>query len=376
MANFESGPGKGQSRASHLLSRRRLIAMACLLALVGVGLYLLTHPGRSLEERLRVIDAAYAIPDEENAAGAYIKLARECLRSPWVFSPMPPTNPSPAAPRPPWRSDDELQAAKWLEDCQSVIDSLMDIGRKPNCRFSVVDVRGEAGQPSFAARQWSLLLLRAANDDLGAGRTAGLEKLLGVLRLAQHFRTQINPLDSSAGRFILVSGLQRVDRLIMTEQVPTEWLTQLEAALPPAERGWTGNDTQMEAVKWLYEQQREHPSTIKRLTGVLARVSESRLNRRIDLMEVGRCRASRVLLTLRRYRNETGVWPKGLREIESRVSPEVLIDPLTGRPFVYRLTDRGVLLYSVGWNHIDQGGSSDDDCFWPLSQRWAGTVKY
>jgi len=362
MAHPEPEQKKGAPGKGRLITGRRLVVAACLLALAAAALVLLLRPSPSVEKRLRAIDAAYAIPEGENAAGAYMKLARECLRSPQVFSPMP-KNPSTVTPRPPWRNDGELQAAKWLEDRQSVIDSLMDIGRKPKCWFSVVEARRESR--SFAAQQWSLLLLRAADYDLGEGRTdAGLEKLLGMLRLARHFRTQISPSDSRDGRVILVQSLQRLGRLAVTEEVPLEWLTRFEAALPPAQAGWTGNDTQMEAIKRLYEQQRER-STLKRLTDILIRPSESRLTRRLHLMEVGWCRATRVLLALRRYRNETGTWPKSLREIEDGVSPEVLIDPLTGKPFIYRLTDDGVLLYSVGWNHVDESGGGDDTSFWP-----------
>jgi hypothetical protein len=36
-------------------------------------------------------------------------------------------------------------------------------------------------------------------------------------------------------------------------------------------------------------------------------------------------------------------------------------DPFSGKPLVYRLTDEGFRLYSVGPNGVDDGGKSCDD---------------
>jgi hypothetical protein len=77
-----------------------------------------------------------------------------------------------------------------------------------------------------------------------------------------------------------------------------------------------------------------------------------------------------LLLALRRHKNEASTWPGNLREIESGVSPEALIDPLTKKPFMYRSTGDSLILYDVGPNGIDEGGESGDDYrFWPSSQR-------
>ncbi|MBN1506283.1 MAG: hypothetical protein JW955_05530 [Sedimentisphaerales bacterium] len=53
------------------------------------------------------------------------------------------------------------------------------------------------------------------------------------------------------------------------------------------------------------------------------------------------------------------------------------MDPLTKQPFAYRPTGDSIILYNVGPNGIDEGGTSGDDYhFWPPSARWAGSVKY
>ncbi len=347
MASLESGQGGGMLRVRGLFTRRRVIVATCLVAVAAVALLLLLWSSRSPVERLRAIDAAYAIPEEENAASDYTKLA-------WGYS-GPSLNvvllqKSGVAPDllRPWRSADYLPAATWLADRRPVIDALMDISRKPNCWFSLVEDGREAHMQNQAASEWSSLLLMAANNDLGDGRReAGLEKLLCVLRLAQHFRTQISPEANYLGRGLLWDALPRFNRLVLTEEVPSEWLTRFEAALPPAEGGWTGNDRQAAEIGWLYEQQTKR-SLITRLTSILDRARDVRQLRWMDLLEVGRCRASRILLAARRYRNDTGRWPANLQEIEGRIPPETLIDPLSGKRFAYRLTEDSLILDSAG----------------------------
>lgn len=84
------------------------------------------------------------------------------------------------------------------------------------------------------------------------------------------------------------------------------------------------------------------------------------------------------LLALRRHYDKTGAWPATLTEIEGEIPSEVLIDPLTKKPFLYRPTDEErFFLHNVGPDGIDEGGDSGDDYhFWPPSSRWASSVKY
>ena len=86
-------------------------------------------------------------------------------------------------------------------------------------------------------------------------------------------------------------------------------------------------------------------------------------------------RASRLLIALRRYKNENGYWPKGLNDIKSQVSAELFVDPVNEDSYVYRLNDDGFTLYSKGKNNIDEGGDkrtkksdgteTDDMLIWP-----------
>jgi hypothetical protein len=78
-------------------------------------------------------------------------------------------------------------------------------------------------------------------------------------------------------------------------------------------------------------------------------------------------RGCRLVVALRRYKNKYGRWPETLDGIKNLVPEEILLDPINGRSFVYKLTEENFTLYSKGKDNIDEGGSrrgdSDD---WPI----------
>ncbi|MGB2809342.1 MAG: hypothetical protein WBC22_16490, partial [Sedimentisphaerales bacterium] len=85
--------------------------------------------------------------------------------------------------------------------------------------------------------------------------------------------------------------------------------------------------------------------------------------------------ASRLIVALRRYKNEHGRWPETLDGIKDLVSKEILIDPINGGSFIYKLTEESFTLYSKGKNNIDEGGirdkesGADDWLIWPPGSR-------
>ena len=80
---------------------------------------------------------------------------------------------------------------------------------------------------------------------------------------------------------------------------------------------------------------------------------------------------SRLIVTLRRYKNEHGRWPETLDGIKDLVPEEILVDPINGGSFVYKLTEDNFTIYSKGKNNIDEGGErssdpgADDWLIWP-----------
>ncbi len=91
-------------------------------------------------------------------------------------------------------------------------------------------------------------------------------------------------------------------------------------------------------------------------------------------------RGSRLLITIRQYKNENGHWPESLEEVESLAPAEIFVDPMNGSSFVYKLTADNFTLYSKGKNNIDEAGEyeiewaddysgykvkEDDQLIWP-----------
>ena len=64
-------------------------------------------------------------------------------------------------------------------------------------------------------------------------------------------------------------------------------------------------------------------------------------------------RGNRTALELFAIRDQTGQFPASL----DTIAGDFKIDPFSGRPFVYRLTDDSFALYSVGFDRDDDGGT-------------------
>jgi hypothetical protein len=87
-------------------------------------------------------------------------------------------------------------------------------------------------------------------------------------------------------------------------------------------------------------------------------------------------RVTQLLVELFAYKNAKGKWPKKLSALDKAVVRRVGEDPFAGKPFRYRLTKEGFLLYSVGPNGKDDngeqakasdvGGWDGDLVFWPI----------
>jgi hypothetical protein len=79
--------------------------------------------------------------------------------------------------------------------------------------------------------------------------------------------------------------------------------------------------------------------------------------------------ARQVVITaiaLKRYQLKHGNYPSNLGALVPELLPAVPLDPVDGKPLRYRPNqDRTFLLYSVGLNRKDDGGSPALDWVWP-----------
>ena len=99
---------------------------------------------------------------------------------------------------------------------------------------------------------------------------------------------------------------------------------------------------------------------------------------------IARQRGNHTVIELFAIRDQTGQFPVTLDAIDG----DFKIDPFSGQPFVYRLTDDGFTLYSVGYDRDDDGGAhhrrfgdrrgtrddpdpppDGDYVFWPIPKR-------
>ncbi len=88
-------------------------------------------------------------------------------------------------------------------------------------------------------------------------------------------------------------------------------------------------------------------------------------------------RGSRIIIALRRYKNQNGFWPVNLDNVKSMAPVEIFVDPTNGGDFVYEITEENFRLYSKGKNGIDEDGErdeiagADDWLIWPPRSRKA-----
>lgn len=217
------------------LAKRRWIITVVLATGAAGGLLVLARMGQAVDvdARLRAIDAARGIDEAKNPAGGYTELVWDWRLPPLDQSSLPASGAGAATLERPWRSADCPKLAAWIAQRRPIIDELLRLSRYETCWFSVYEARWQASRRSYRAREWGLLLVRAANLDLGEGRAdAALEKLLCVLRVAAHFRAQLSPSDRWAGEEVTRHGLTWLARLLVLEEVSEARLVKIRAALP------------------------------------------------------------------------------------------------------------------------------------------------
>lgn len=75
---------------------------------------------------------------------------------------------------------------------------------------------------------------------------------------------------------------------------------------------------------------------------------------RVRLSAVLRC--ARTSLALERYRLAHARWPDSLDQLVPRFLDAPPVDPFDGQPLRFRITDRMVIVYSIGEDKVDDGG--------------------
>lgn len=360
----------GTRRSEGTPRRRRIIVrygplFVAVCATVGAGLWVFSRATISVDAQLAAIDAAHAIPSGENAADDWIALVRDANT--------PPPDPQLLSKQAldatlwrPWRSADQPQVAKWVQDNQAVLTALLRIADKPKCWFAVSDVSRPRLNYSLMEVHGAMLLVRAANNDLGEDRPeAALEKLLAALRIARQLSSQAHSTEFVDGWALCGIVAEQIIRVVADYHVPDSWLAKSEAEIAAIEGTRCERFREYSKVMSLYRTKRGRigPRLVQTLIGLIPGRANAELfgTERTPV----KLRGARIVFALRRCKDTTGAWPQSLSEIQANLPREALVDPISKRPFVYRQSYDSFDLYSVGSNGVDDGGLRDDCPVWP-----------
>ncbi len=426
----------------------------------------------TFDEELAALEAKYAIPDSENAATIYNQLLQDYNDAEFYGSLSKEVRRKLPV-REPWLSQEHPELIEWIKSHENTIAKLKEAAAIEKCHFTITHPEDEQQmRRGGMVRRWAFLLISAANNDLGQGRTdEALEKLTTILQMGKHHRQQPIMMDMLVGIAIEAFAVGHFKSFIVDRDATEHRLTVIEDSLSDIKHDWTSDwpkiiDSQKLLTKdWLcsaaYEvnpqgkvrvsrdpiapiraqieavlRKETPPLTYGRkklfkaaaiLTWFYIPSTPQRAAKVIDgcykryyamadpafdwdkgprefsiistIMSVGynyrylaertvymsekslyrihviyfRVTAdnhgSRLIVALRRYKNEHGRWPETLDSIKNLVPEEILVDPINGGSFVYKLTGESFTLYSKGKNNIDEGGKRDkesgaDD--WPI----------
>lgn len=92
----------------------------------------------------------------------------------------------------------------------------------------------------------------------------------------------------------------------------------------------------------------------------------------INLQGMARMQVARTALAVERYRLATGQLPEDLSELVPSHLEEIPLDPFDGRPLRYKKRDGGYVVYSVGPDGTDDGGTERQ----PKRQGWKEDLPY
>ena len=260
---------------------------------------------------------------------------------------------------------------------------LFEAAKQPQCFFpALCDSAGPVAamrwMRSTTSKRTSMMrmaawpLLAAALDDLAQGRlNAAKEKLHCMARIAAHLRQQPTSEDFFTARMIEDYLWSALGEFIVERDATDERLAVIEEILPSLADVWEEESADMRQVETLLDTQ----SAWKRLDDAFEARGLGHLVRTCELdyhQTICERRGMRILIELRRYRNQSGRWPNTLDEIRAQLPPEALSDPLGGGEMVYELEPGGFHLYSMGRDNKKDVGKGDDYTIWARR----GTLKW
>ena len=364
------------------------------------------------EKQLAALDAARAVPDEDNAALIYAELlqgeevppsklattvarieaaildplsvqesrarSRE-LRELELSEGVPDPNAAKIIGLRPWRSADCPELRQWLDKRRDRIDKLQEAARKPSCHFPLTSTPGHMtlfDVPLGAFRQNAFLLRYAANNDFGEGDIdAGLAKCEVLMLMGRHFCQQPSASYLLSGIGYEAAAIHSLAEFIVAGYPTDRHLQDLAAQCQDSRDDWERLRQDINHVRDILSRQTEDRRPIRFRMSMwfywLRHGDKEWLEDRTGELYhrmLSERRGLRILIELRRFKDRTGEWPASLDRIASSLPAEALVDPSSDSPYAYKRSERGFSLYGIGPNRIDENGrhtdSGPDD--WPV----------
>jgi hypothetical protein len=327
---------------------------------------------KSIEHRLAAIYAAHALGPEENAATIYYRLLAPDLPAHLRVPAGLPMDSS-SGPVPQFSE----------EEC---IKLLLEAARRPQCSFPALC---DSAQPVAAMRwtqstantrnhrmiPWAQSVLTVAFDDLEQGRLdAGREKLRCLAQMAARLRQQPAKLDFITAGVIEEFLWSALAEFIVERDATDKHLAMIEEIMPSLTDAWEAESGEMRQVEIMLDTR----SAWERLSSLIDAKSPQRyIKERARMYRDTICerRGVRILIELRRYRNQSGRWPRTLDEIRTQLPPETLSCLLGRGELVYEPEPGGFHLgavRSVSGKNVGGWGLQPTYSIWP----WRGTLKW
>lgn len=93
-----------------------------------------------------------------------------------------------------------------------------------------------------------------------------------------------------------------------------------------------------------------------------------------ELRALAAYRSVAVILLLHDFYEKNGKWPASLSELKVKEGSKLLIDPFSQGEFIYKATTTSFILYSVGEDQKDNGGTHKNWNWWGVAQEGTDVV--
>ena len=326
----------------------------------------------SIDEKLAAIDAELAIPDSENAAVYYMRFLSN-QNNAYILDDL--ASYSPSAYCEPWADIEHPELAAKLKKHSTFIQTLLNISEMQQARFPVYPNPSSSSFTLAEMRKVTFILSWAAANDLVEGRIdVAYSKYRCQLKLAYHLQQQPATYYRLVGIAIEAVAFGNIKRAVMRDEITPEQLRSLEMILETPSNQYKVNGKIADRVDRLIEEKEmSELSLVARLkywlydraTRKSRKQREQRQHQRIHASQ----QAIRILIALRRHKEETDTWPETLEQIEPKLPEQMLTDPQNDGSFIYKRHGNSFIFYSKGPNGIDESGvaskPADDYPIWP-----------